>query len=455
MYSKTKRLLAAGCASLLMVFSSAPAYAGGLLRDAEIEATLRQMADPIFETAGIVPASDVRIFLVNDEAINAFVAGGLNMFIHTGLIKKATTPEMLYGVLAHETGHIAGAHLSKLRDISRRATIGSIIGAIVGVGAMAGGAGGAGAGVLAGSQSMAMRTMLSDIRVNEQAADHAALEYLDGLNISASGMQDMFTVLRRQERGRNMDPYLLSHPLSKDRVTTVRNHVMQSSIPYGNVPDATISERYARMRAKLIGFTDSKQVIDRTYPAKDTSFAARYARAIAAYRFHEGERAMQQMQALVQSAPNDAYLLDTQGQICFELARLTCAVEAYGKSHALEPSSHLIMTDYAKALLQRGEIRDRAEAINLLETATNADRTLAFAWRLLATAYGKDKRMGDSYFALAHERAATGNYKDSLIFLKKARPLLKHNPQRLQLASDLEQEATREIKRAAEERSLF
>lgn len=443
--------LIALCLTLVPMSS---AWAKGLLRDAEIEATLRNMANPIFETADIRPADDVKIFIVDDESINAFVAGGLNLFLHSGLIKATKTPEMLYGVIAHETGHIAGAHLSKLRDISRRGTIGSIIGAIVGVGAIAASNGTAGAGVLAGTQSMAMRSMLSDIRVNEQSADHAALGYLDQLGISAMGMQDMFAVLRRNERGRNNDPYLLSHPLSKDRVSMVRSHVMQSSISQDALsPEITLA--YQRMRARLIAYTESYTSVLRHFPASDTSFAARYARAIALYRNRRMEESLKELDALEKESADDAFLHDTRGQICFEYGKLDCAKNAYQKAHALLPESGLIMSDYAKTLLQQPGKPQISLAIDLLEQATTQDGTLSYAWRLLATAYGEQKRMGESYYALAQENAATGSYVLAKNFVKKAIPLLKPGSPHYLKAQDLEKEATREIKRAREEGSLF
>lgn len=449
-----RQLAAVGAAWLLTMSHASGAYAGGLLRDAEIESVIREMANPIFITADIIPPEDVRLFLVNDESINAFVAGGLNMFIHIGLIKAAATPQMLLGVIAHETGHIAGAHLSKLHDITRRATIGSIIGTVVGVGAMVGGARNAGAGVLAGGQSMAMRNMLSDIRVHEQSADHAALGYLDSLGITASGMEDMFTVLRRNERGVNHDPYLLSHPLSKDRVTTVRSHVMQSSIPDDAVPEK-FKVDYPRMRARLIGFTDSLESVMRQFPESDQSFPARYARAIALYRDNQIDKALSILESLKRESPNDPFLFDTEGQILFEYGQLTRAEASYQQAHRLLPDSTLIMTDLAKTMLELNSPAKDAAAIPLLQQATTKDKSLSFAWHLLGVAYGKQGKMGESYLSLAQESAATGDYKQAKVYLKRAKPLLKDGSREALLAHELEQEATREIKQAKEDNSLF
>ena len=83
--------LIAYLSALVMALSPLSATAGGLIRDAEIESTLRAYADPIFVTAGI-PPEDVRLLMISDPAINAFVAGGLNLFIHTGLIRASQGP---------------------------------------------------------------------------------------------------------------------------------------------------------------------------------------------------------------------------------------------------------------------------------------------------------------------------------------------------------------------------
>ena len=205
------RNLIAALAAFTLPFT---AQAGGLIRDAEIEATLKAYSSPIFNAAGIPPES-VRVLVIDNTQINAYVAGGLNLFINTGLIREAKKPGMLIGVMAHETGHIAGAHLSQLREKSTRAMIGSIVGAAVGAAAVAGGAQGAGVGILAGSQGMAMRNFMGEIRVNEASADQAALTYLDANEISATGALEMFQVLRRMEMGaQRRDAFGSDHPLT-------------------------------------------------------------------------------------------------------------------------------------------------------------------------------------------------------------------------------------------------
>jgi predicted Zn-dependent protease len=298
----------------------------GLIRDAEIENTLHAYATPIFEAAHI-PPEDVRIFIVSDPSINAYVAGGLNIFIHTGLIRQATKPGMLIGVIAHETGHIAGAHLSQFQEKSTRASIGALLGALAGVavigvamiaqGHVGDSAGQAGIGVLAGSQSMAQRGFMSDIRLNEQSADHAALTFLDANDISATGMLEMFETLHRLESGlATQDPFMTDHPLTTERIATIRNHIAESKIPADQVPEG-FPAMHARMLAKLVAFTEPYETTLNLYPPSDASIAGRYARAIAEFRRSHLDAALAGMDGLIKQHPKDPFFYDTKGQILF------------------------------------------------------------------------------------------------------------------------------------------
>lgn len=430
------------------VFAVAPmaAQARGLIRDAEIEHTLRAYAAPILAAADI-PPEDVRIFIVNDPMVNAFVAGGLNIFIHTGLIRTATKPGMLIGVMAHETGHIAGAHLSQLREKSTRSMLGSILGTLLGAAAMAGGAGQAGAGIMLGSQNIAMRTLNTGIRINEQSADQAALTYLDTNEMSSSGMLEMFEALRRNEQGRNVqqDTFLRTHPLTTERILAMRNHIEQSRIPKDKVPQA-FPAMHARMLAKLAGFSDSYAQVIAAYPATDTGVAARYARAIADFKRNRLEPALTAMDKLIAEHPSDPFFYDTKGQMLFENGRITEAADAYAQASKLMPRSALILTDYARSLTaqQKQELLPRAVA--LLERAREIDDSYSTTWRELAIAYGRQGKMGMSYLSLAEESALGGNYKEVLQHTARARGYADEDPSLVLKLEDLERDAKAQLK---------
>lgn len=403
--------------SALMLPLSAQA---GLIRDAEIEHTLSVYAAPILQAADIPPDS-VRIFIIGSPEVNAFVAGGLNIFLHTGLIRETKTPGMLIGVIAHETGHIAGAHLSQLREKASRASIGNIIGVILGAAAAAGGGGQVGAGILSGSQNIAGRSFLTTIRQNEQAADQAAINFLEANNISATGMLDMFEVLRRRESGLGIrDKYLLSHPLSSERIAAIRNHLQESTTPPDQIPDA-FNAMHARMLAKLFAFTETYDTTLQRYPTSDMSVAARYARAIAEYKRSRFAQALSGINSLIAEYPKDPYFYDTKGQILFENGKVQEAAAAYAKASSLAPDSALILTEQAKSLIALNQRKPLDVAIPLLERAIELDDSNAATWRQLAIAFGQQGKLGRSYEALAEESLLSGDYESVLQHVARAR----------------------------------
>jgi len=198
-----------------LVFSVVQADAQSLLRDTEIEETLREFTDPILRAGGLTPSS-VDIYLVNDPSLNAFVTRGQNIFLHSGLILEADTPNQLKGVIAHETGHITGGHIVR-SDYGNRSAYGAmLIAAGIGLAAILAGEGEAGALVLGGSQQFGVLEALSYSRVNESAADQYAFEYMDRTGQSAQGLIEFFEKFRAQEvlsQARRY-PYFRGHPLS-------------------------------------------------------------------------------------------------------------------------------------------------------------------------------------------------------------------------------------------------
>jgi predicted Zn-dependent protease len=426
----------------------------GLIRDAEIEHSLRTFSKPIFTSAEIDPQS-VRILIVNSPEVNAYVAGGLNIFINTGLIRETKNSGMLIGVIAHETGHIAGAHLSQFREKASRAALGGLIGAVVGAAAMAGGAGKAGAGIIAGSQNIATRSFLSDIRLNEQSADHAALKYFDENDMSATGMLEMFEILRqRDSNGTMRDKYLLTHPLSTERIATMRNHIKESSIPSGQMPKA-YEEMHARMVAKLVAFTESYATTLSLYPPSNTSVAARYARTIADFKRSKLSDALAGIDALIKQHPKDPFFYDTKGQILFENGKLSEAAASYAKARSLMPNSALITTDYARALIAQEKPALLTQAIQLLERSKELDDSYGMTWRQLAIAYGKQGKLGLSYLALAEESALEGDYETVMQHVSRARTLATNDANlRLQL-DDLERDAKAQMERKKKEESIL
>lgn len=373
------------------------------IRDAEIEHTLRAFADPILETAGI-PRADVNIFILQDPSINAFVAGGKNIFIYTGLLLATDSPDMVIGVIAHETGHIAGGHLARGAEKMQNAKLGALLSYILGAAAgIAGGSGQAGAAVISAGQQALQRNLLAFSRANENAADQAGLSYLDAIDISAEGFLKMLEVLRNQENlrfGQKTNGYTLTHPLSKERIMNIRSHVSQ--VGHKEASDA-FKEMHARMVAKLSGFLDPPEQTFQQYPESDKSIPARLARAVAWYKTPDVDKALVEVDSLIAERPKDPFFYDLKAQILFENSRVKEAVATYEKAIALLPDAPLIRTDLARAQLALEDPALLAKATENLEKATEQDHTNPVSWRLLATAYGKQDKLGLSHLALGEE----------------------------------------------------
>ena len=408
------------------------------IRDAEIENIIRAFSAPIFTAAGMEP-SDVTIRLIQDKTLNAFVAGGRNIFLHTGLIIESTGPDSLIGVIAHETGHIEGGHLSRTRaameDASAIQLIGTILGTIAAVGS---GDPRAAQAVIMGSASVSQRTFMKYSRTQESAADQAAMRLLDATERSAKGLEGFFSVLEGQEvlTKRLQDPYVQSHPISRTRVSTLRNFITTS--PYSD-KEASEADKlaFARMVAKLYGYLEPLQTVLKRYPESNQSFAARYARTIAYYRQPDLKRALVMVEDLMQDSPDDAYLYELKGQMLFEHGRLNDALVAYQKSYQLAPTEQLIVMELARAELETNNPDLLDSAIKHLRRSIHLGGHSSFTWRQLGIAYGRKGDMGLSSLALAESELRIGQLANAEFLATRALKQLKGNDSAFLQAQDI------------------
>ncbi|GAB2174915.1 M48 family metalloprotease [Dongia sp. agr-C8] len=413
--------LAAAVVATLVTALPAAAQGVGLIRDAEIEATIRAYADPIFKAAGL-DASAIQVHLVNDNRINAFVAGGMNMYINTGLLMRADNPNQVIGVIAHETGHIAGGHLVRIQDEMRNATIQSILAMLAGAAAgIATGNPGVGAGTMVLGQGMALRDVLKYSRTQEASADQAGMKFLDETHQSSRGMLQFFEKLEDQIslNTERQDPYLQTHPLTRDRVDSVQAHVDQS--PYSDAHDSPqLVERHQRMLAKLKGFLWPLNQVMLAYPPSDTSQPARYARAIAFFRVSRMNDALTLMDSLLKESPDDAFYIEQKAQILFQNGRVADAVQLYHRAVELQPREALLRQELGQAELETEDPRYVKPAIQNLEFAAAMQAKDPEVWRLLAIAYGRDDNVPMSALAQAQEAMARGDKKEARAWARHA-----------------------------------
>lgn len=388
-----------------------------VIRDAEIEGLLRDYMNPIFKAAGIGEGV-VEITLINSREFNAFVAAGRRIFVNVGALMDAQTPNEVIGVLAHETGHIVGGHLARLRQRLDQAQTMSIVAMLLGIGAAAGAvatskpgdnSGGAAIGAVMAPQEAIRRSLLSYQRGEEEAADRAAVSYLTKTGQSAKGM---LTTFRRFENQiafskRFIDPYAQSHPMPADRIANLEDLAKKSPY-YDKLDSPTLQARHDLMRAKLFGFVDTPQGVGRRYPPSDQSLPARYARAIAAYRSAPLNGAIALIDDLIRAQPNNPWFYELKGQAYLENGRPAEAAPPLKRALALAPNATPIRTMLGQALNAGGG--KGGDAVAELTRATARDPSYAEGFRQLAIALAKKNKIPEADLASAQAAFAEGDY---------------------------------------------
>ena len=432
-------LAAAGFVALC-AGARAPNAAEVLLRDAETENNIKTLAAPIWRAAGLEP-SDVGIYLVQDNQLNSFVAGGQAIFINSGLVLRAENPNQLIGVVAHETGHIAGGHVLRAKEAMRNASIESIIAMVAAAGVSVLGRSGA---PLLGAAGVGERSFLQFSIAQEATADHAALNFLDRSCQSARGLLKFFEILQSNEllAGERQESWVRTHPLTQQRVQYIRDHVQQARC--SNTPDSPDSvELLRRIKAKLHAFLDDPSKTLSTYPTSDRSPIARYARAIAYYRMPKLDLALPEIDGLIRDFPNDPYYRELKGQMLFENGRVRDAMRPYEDAVKLAPSAALLRISLSQVYIESGDPALNKRAIAYLNDASRAEGRESQIWRFLAVAYGRDNQIGMAALSLAEEALANGKKKDATQQALRAKQMLTKNSPSYFRADDIHHEAER------------
>lgn len=426
-----------------------PASAMSFIRDAEIENYLRQWEMPVWTAAGLDPES-MHIYLINSNEINSFVAAGQNIFIYTGLLLRADNANQVIGVMAHETGHVAGGHLARMSDAMEKATIPAIVGLVLGAAtAVATGNGDAlRAGASAG-QSIAERTFLSFSRTQERSADQAAATFLEQTGQSARGLLQFMEKLQQQEylAGVHMDPYLLTHPLTQERIDFFERDVAGSKHPT-IVETPARQEQFTRLLGKLAGFLQPTAQVFQRYKESDTGIGALYARAVAYHRMGQDADALKIVDGLLASKPDDPYVNELKGQFLFEGGKVAASVPYYRSANRMLPHNSLLETELAHSIIETGDHRFDAEALAALKDASGRDDENALTWRLLATIEGRQGNMPQATLDLAEEFYAEGRFREAKGEAIKAQKLLPNGSPGYLRAQDIETTADQAIKDA-------
>lgn len=428
---RLRRAALGGLAAVALTFmqtAAASAQSLGYIRDAEIESLLADYARPILRAAG-VGQSAVKIYLVNSQSFNAFVADGRRIFINAGVLMQADTPSEVIGVLAHETGHIAGGHLARMQLELNNASVLSAIATVLGAGAMVAGASSGSSGAARGGQAVMMggnqvakRLLLRYQRGEEAAADQAAVNYLTATGQSAKGMLRTFQRLADQSivSSRYADPYSSSHPMARDRIAALETMAKKS--PYFDKKDPpALQQRHDLAKAKLYGYMAHPNSVERRYPRSDASAPAQYARAIAAMRTGAFRESLGAIDALARANPQYPYFWEAKGEMLIRAGRPAEAVEPLQRAVSLAPDEALTKITLAQALIATNKGPNLQEAIRLLRPAMQEEENFAAGFEQLALAYGRTGDIPQADLATAQAHLAQGDVELAKRFAQRAK----------------------------------
>ncbi len=424
-------LLAAAATAML----PAPVHAQSgnripIVRDAEAEALLQEYIRPLREAAGV---SRPDVLLVPSQSFNAFVTGRGNVFVNVGAIIDTERPNELIGVLAHEIAHLAHDDVAHMTQQIEDTKLAMTLAGLVGIGAAVAGAavgndglGRAGAGVLGGAMGFGQQSLLRFQREKESAADRAAIKYLNATGQSGAGM--LATLQRLADDNllttQNANPYLLSHPLPRERVIEIQSLLAQS--PYTGRRDSEgLQLRHDLLRAKLVGFTWQPGNVQRRYPLGDNSLPARYARAVVAFRTGQPAAAVKLIDELIASAPKNPYFHELRGQALLETGNPKASIASFRKAVSLAPNSNLLKIILGQALVATGDPAVAREAIELLTSAMRGESDIAEGHRALARAYAMTDNVPMAQLATAEGLFAQGKYDEARMQAERAQAKLK------------------------------
>ena len=419
------RLIMLVTLSFAMAFQ--PAAAQSILRDAETETLLLDMSRPLIEASGLRP-DDVKVVLVGDRSINAFVAGGQIVYIHSGLIEAAANANEVQGVIAHELGHITGGHIIRYQDGASAASKVMLLSLLLGAAAMALGGGEAAAGVMAAGQHAVAGKFFKFLSTQESSADQAGATYLRKAGISGKGSLAFFKKLQNQEMRYSIpqdDSYFRTHPLSGTRIATLE--AMYKADPAWEKPTNTaLEERFQRVKAKLAGFVNDPKTTLAKFPESEKSTPARYARAYAWHKSAYPDKANAEVESLLRDNPDDPYFLELKGQILLESGKPKEALQSLRKAVAMAPNQPLISALFGHALIATEDARNFQEARQVLRSAIGRDNTNPFAWYQLGIVYDREGDSSRAALATAERYNLEGEAKRALASAEHAMKGIPH-----------------------------
>ena len=419
--------------ALIITLNAGSAQSIGLLRDPDIEYGLQELANSILLASGL-KSRGIKVLVVNDLSLNAFVIDSDHILIHAGLIMKLTSAEQLQSVIAHEAAHIANGHIARRVANMKRAKVATSFGVLLALAAVAGGEAKAGAAIAMGTANSAQRVFLAHTRVEEASADQAALRYLNQAKVNPTAMSEVFQIFKGQITlsEEHQDPYTRSHPLNRDRIRAVNAYTSSTAIFPETQKNAYWFER---IQAKLSAFLRAPKWTLRH--AKDNNNIALLRQAIANHRIGRGALAKQKIDQLIAIDPEDPYYHELKCQILLENRKYIKAIEAYSTAAKLAPLNALILGGYGRSLLATNTKNNNLIALKVLQKARGLDKRDARILRDIGTAFARAGKQGQAILAIAERYALVGDLKNAALQATKAKALLSRGSTTWQRAQDI------------------
>jgi predicted Zn-dependent protease len=401
-----------------------------ILRDTETEQLLRDYTRPVLRVAGL-EKQNIQVTIINESVFNAFVADGHRIFVNYGALMQSETPNQIIGVLAHETGHLAGGHLAKLHEQASLAQTQMIIAMLLGAGAIAAGAksnngtGGlanAGAAAISGPQEIIRRNLISYQRQQEENADRAGVRFLTATGQSAKGMYKTFERFTNDSlfAAHGADPYVQSHPMPAERVAALEE-IARTSPYWDKKDDPALQLRHDMMRAKISAFMERQDTVYRRYPLSNTSLPARYAHAISTYLHGDLHSAITQIDGLIQGQPNNPYFYELRGQALLEGGRPAEAIAPLRRAVQLSNNAPLIEMLLGQALVASDNKAYAEEAIGILRAAVARETEAPLGYLQLAMAYSRKGDLAEADLASAQAAYLRGDNKTARDLASRAK----------------------------------
>lgn len=411
---------------LLTIVLMSNALAVSIIRDEEIESVLKELTTPIYKAAGL-PVQDVKLYIVNDEEINAFVPGGYNIFVTTGLLAFSHDPKVFIGVIAHEVGHITSGHIlglkEELRYMKSKMIISMLLGAAAGI---AGKSPEAGIGAMMAGSHVSEMQMFKYNRVQESSADSAALKYLERAGVENTGLLHLLEKFKVEERAfANKEfSYMRTHPVSQERISNIKHFNEEHITKKSKFLTKELENRFKRASIKLSAFISSPQMILERFMSKDVD--SLYAQSIAYLRLGNFEQSLTKINKAIEVEPKNPFFYELKGQIYFEGGDINNAIQNYSAAYSLDRKAKLIKLSYATALIYANN--NIGKAIAVLESISDEDRDNYLIWRELGIAYNAFGNKAKSNTAFAYEAALKGDVQSARKFISISERISPNDP---------------------------